>query len=278
MKLTFNSILGKQNVLRDAGSGEPARQALFGYCHSYGFDLDRLSWQARDFFYASQVHHARLAYRDAIARCLGLNMQRPDERKLLWEQTVEALNPYRRYGVEWKTGQTDMPLDSVRAFAAHLRLSRADFIAPSFSDEQIPSLRLAIARTVTYLRVFPPRMENGLPDADVFPAELERCWKKLRRHPHYRNARPPDLNQHALDSVADEFQNTLWIKPEEVGQLKRALESDFREQALIFWFWPFAIFKYATLCKIVSRNHNVTNPLSSLWNIQQDGVAELWGA
>ena len=276
MKLPFSPKLGKAKLLDEAGRTERARVDLHQYVHCYGHDLDTLSKQVRNFFVASQVHYNRLAYRDAIATCLGLDMRRPEHRDTLWDGAVEALNPRRADGDKWRTGQADIPLDDLRRYAAQLRLSRPDFEAPSLTDVLAP-VRLGVTRTITYIRVMPSRGGKGsFPDAEDVPEDLEWCWKMLRRHVHYRNSKPPDLNQHALDAVADHFKGRLWVEPHEIGRLKRGIENAVSEPALIFWFWPFVIFKHATLCRIESRNHKTTNPHGAIWNANQPGFVELW--
>jgi hypothetical protein len=190
----------------------------------------------------------------------------------------EEGNPYRADGIKWKNGQEDMPLEQLRDYAAFC-LSSGAFQEP-VQGGLIPVTRLAIARTLTYIRVFPPKSEKKvrgeLPDGVHIPEGIEGCWKELRRHPYYRNSNPADLNQHALDSIAGRYGERLWIEPHQIGELKRAIETAPFDPSLTFWFWPFVLFKYATRCKIQSSNHNTINKYRSLWNPAQRGNPEVW--
>lgn len=276
--LPFRPLLGKTKLLEQAGLTEAARIDLHKYVQFYGHELETLSEQVQQFFVASRVHYRRLDYMKGIADCLNLDLQHPKHRDILWETVAAALNPRREYGGQWRVGQADMELDDLRGYAANLRLSYPDFKVPLLTDMLAPT-RMGIARTITYIRVRPPK--DGMttfPDADHMPEELGQCWKELRRHPCHRNSKPPDLNQHALDSVASRFGDRLWIEPYEIGPLKCGIENATGDDtSLMFWFWPFVIFKHATRCKIVSRNRNTTNPHAVIWNSEQPGVAELWG-
>ncbi len=277
MNLSFIPRLGKVKLLEQAGLTETARIDLNKYVFCYGHTLEVLTEQVQDFFTASQVHYRRLDYMNAIAECLGLDLQRSEHRDTLWRAVVDALNVRRKDGIAWKLGQADMPLDDLRRYAAQLRLSRPDFKAPPLTDMLAP-IRLGIARTITYIRVKPPRDgKSTFPDVDDMPGELAQCWKELRRHPCYRHSRPPDLNQHALDTVADRFKDRLWLEPHKIGQLMLGIENAADDATMMFWYWPFTIFKHATRCKIISRNRKIKNPHAEIWNRNQPGFSELWG-
>lgn len=277
MKITYRTIISKPQVVAQAGTTDAARVTLRGYVNDYGFDLDSLAWDVRTFFFASRPHYKRLAYRDAIASCLGYDMNQEHDRTRLWNHVVNELNPKRRYGGPWRTGREDIPLDDLRSFAADLHLARADFSCP-LSDDLLPATKLAIARTITFIRLLPPRngrTRHELPDAEHLPQTISLCWGILRKHPHYRKKKT--LNQHALDSIEHEAKESMWLRPHDIGELKRRLEMGEPDPALIFWFWPFVIFKHATRCRIESRAHRINNPCSVLWNHRLDRFAELWG-
>ena len=276
MKLPYQQKLSNKDLLDQAGITDAAKSDLVRYLGYYGLDLDEFSDRVRDCLKNGMTHHDRLAFCDAIAECLGRNLRLPKDRDAFWKEVVEGGNPDRGYGVQWKTGLEDMPLDELNAYAAFC-LDDEKFKEPVLGG-RTPITKLGIARSLVYIRVHPPKAEKrrgDLPDGNDLPEELEGCWKELRKHPHYRNSKPPSLNQHALDSIADRYQK-LWIEPHEIGRLKNAIEADPYDPSLNFWFWPFVLFKYATRCKIISRNQNTLNIYKSLWNPTNRFAREVW--
>jgi hypothetical protein len=279
----------KKKVIEDAGISESARVILHKCVHLYGHDLAKIAERVRKMFELSEEHHDRLAYRDAIAKCIKLDMADPKDRDTLWEKMDEELNPGRKLGGGWITGEEDPEPKKLIAYMNSLYFNGYDIERPQLGDLQT-ARRMAISRTLVYIRALPPAWKIeastrarllGLPDAEFFPEELENCWKEMQRHPHYRNPQPPknprhELNQHALDSISERY-SKLWIEPQDIGTVRSIFEPALSPSAPLFWFLPFVIFKYATRCKIESRNHNIKNPLALLWNKSAPGHEELWG-
>ena len=110
LQLSFRPLLGKRELLKQAGVTETARIDLHNYIKFYGHDLEIMSEQIRRFFVAGQVHYRRSDYMRGVGECLKIDLRQPKGRDTLWETVVEALNPRRAYGDQWRVGQADMPL------------------------------------------------------------------------------------------------------------------------------------------------------------------------
>jgi hypothetical protein len=240
-------------------------------------------------FRLSEIHYDRLAYREEIAKCLKLNMDDPKDRDNLWEGMDDVLNPKRSEGSGWSTGEYDPELYDITFYMKILRHQGLPIKMPPPTDMNAAQ-QMAISRTLAYIRVLPPEFKVAkapasslakLPDANHFPNELVNCWVKLQQHAHYRNPIDPkkkprhELNQHALDLVAEQFRERLWIEPHQIGSLRATFEPVISQAASMFWFWPFAIFKHATKSKIVSTTRNSKNNLSWIWD-ETPGHDELW--
>jgi hypothetical protein len=89
MPLPFKPQLGKEELLKEAGITDTAMIDLVKYIYQYGHDLNEFSARIRRFLFNGMTHFNRLAYRDAIAACLGLDMRREKDRDALWEQVVK---------------------------------------------------------------------------------------------------------------------------------------------------------------------------------------------
>jgi hypothetical protein len=275
MNLLERLNISKRNLVKGAGTDTRANLTVETYLDMYGFRSYVFSEKVREFFIESRRHYHRVAYRNAMAQCLGLDMTKPSDRDQLWWQVASAQGLDRKMRIHWHTGRVDPQLEHVETYLPQFYDGHPHCKEPAPGDILSP-VRMGIARAVTYIRVFPPENPiSSLPDADMIPKELQDCWDTLRRHVHYRRHR--NLNQHALDTVRDVFRDRLWMEDDEIGRWKVTMEGDRSTPALPFWFWPWAIFRYATLGNIQSSNKTTSkNPHRWIWNIRQNGQSDLW--
>ena len=258
----------------------------------YGYDHYDAFRQVELFFSLSMVHYGRQLLGRAIADWYGLDLKLSAGRDELIERIIEMNNPYRGEYSEWRTGLEDIPLGVLQLCAAKLHLTESNF-KPQIKPDLMDQTRFAIARTITFLRVLPPksvRDATKLPDADSFPRELPDCWRFLKGHAYVRwdskrtkvdkNGRiivKAALNQHALDSVNDRFGTSLCLEPAGIGPFKKLLLARSREPLVRHWFWPYMTFKWATEAKLVGTNRRTENPNAHLWNPACPGYPDLWG-
>jgi hypothetical protein len=275
MNLLEKFTIGKKKLLNEVGTNTLANLTVETYLAKYGFDTYAFPTKVRDFFVESRHHRQRLAYRDAIAACLGLDMTKPRDRDTLWWKVATEQGLDRKMRINWNTGHVDPQLEQLDTYFPGFYDAHPNCKEPESGDILDP-VRVGIARTLTYIRLFPP--ENPLcelPDAALIPTELTKCWDTLRRHVHYRRHR--NLNQHALDSVRDPLPNRFWMENGAIGSLKLEIEGDPSDTVLPFWFWPWAIFKYATIKQLTTSNKTtVANPHRWIWNTRQNGRSDLW--
>lgn len=285
------SFLDKRKLIENAGITEEARAAIQHYVGKYGHNLEDLSKRVREIFPLCQDHFDRLAYLNVITECLGIDINNPKQREDLWNKMREELNPRREYANGWSTGEYDPDLDYLIDYL-ELLVYNGKKVKKPVAVDLLESRRVAISRTLVYIRVLPPawtidKTNKGrvkdLPDAEHFPGELEECWMLLQRHPHYRNPKEPpkkprhELNQHALDQVRERYGNRIWIEPNDIGTVRSIFEPTLLPTAPFLWFFPYVVFKYSTRCKIVSRSHSSTNPFTYIWNKSAPGHDILWG-
>lgn len=245
-----------------------ARAEIAFYLSGLGLNANEFMTGVRVFYEGAQIHYYRLAFRDAIAACLGLDMAKREGRSELWERMAEERVISRKTAGRWYSGESDPPLDKLMIYFSTLRV---DCQWPHV--ERIEAVRTGIARTLTYIRVFPPQKPaskfNRNPDK-----VLTECWTMLRRHEYYWNEHRHDLNQDAVDQVGFNFNKALWIDADEIGEVKRQFEENPTQADP--WFWPCVIFKYATFADIPSTSKRKTNPDGWIWDPADLRYHDVW--
>lgn len=243
------------------------RNQLAGYIHDRGIwmDLDAFAESIRHFFDESQIHHSRLAWRDAIGECLGLDMTSPRDRDALWRQIATERGCNRKTRIQWSSEEIDPPVEELRIYFRSLRSNGRQ---PQL-DDVIGPVRAGIARTLVYIRVFPPA-KAGADVTDAKPESVKHCREQMRKHVHYRKRR--NLNQHAVDSVRDEYRNTLWLEADTIGELKRQVENYPSDPMFATWM----LFKFATFTDVHSSNKPKANPYKWIWDDSHPRYADIW--
>lgn len=169
-------------------------EAIFNideYLQHRGLNRKDFSQQVRDFFDENtDYHYGRLLYRDYIAECRGFNMTKVDDQDRLWYEVEDVR--IRKFRLKWKTrGLDDIPIGKVERFSKSLRHAHrnAKWPTPIFYKKDM----LAIARTLTYIRIFPPvesiyqKYLDSHSRLVLGPTpELSRCWNEIRSHPHWK--------------------------------------------------------------------------------------------
>jgi len=268
-------------------------EAVTSYLSEYGIgNRDVFADRVRTFFDESQRHYDRVALRNAVAKSWKLNMNKRSGRDKLCRRVATERGLDRKVRLQWESGEVDARLDEIKLCL--YKIPDAGCKLPSFNDP-IPPVRMGIARTLTYVRVLPPKVLlhlpehvdmraksldvlRHLPEAGAIPEdEIVKCWKLLKDHEHFKSHKG-ELNQHALDEVRDRFRksqfwNSLWIEPERVGDLKSEIETEAYPR---LWLWPWIVFKYSTLANIQSTNRPARNPHRWIWNARHPRHAELW--
>jgi hypothetical protein len=248
----------------ESGQDAWGRIELGKHLEPRGLDLDEFAAQIRDYLDASQDHYDRLAYRNALAACLGLDMAREKDRDKLWKMVADRQGISRKVRGQWLTGEIDPPPDAIKRTLFQLACPGVESKLAAALDLAAP-VRMGIARTLTYIQVLPPTETANVDGLDKHaPADLRKCWAMLRRHVHYRTpSRKPrrDLNQHALDCVQDTFGPRFWLEPNDIGNVMREVERGRKGEHP--WHWDFSIFKFATLADVFSTNRPKANP--HLW-------------
>lgn len=275
MNLLEKLNIHKPKLLAGVGADTRANVTIERYLSLYGFDESAFSAKIRNFFVESRRHHQRLAYGKAMAACLGLDITNPRDRDALWWKVASEHALDRKMRIKWNTGEADPQLEELDIYFPRFCATHPSCTIPA-SDDILAPVRLGIARTLTYIRVFPPETTpKEFSDATTVAPEVEACWATLRRHVHYRRHR--DLNQHALDSVGDKYGNRVCMDADAIGRWKLDIENGSSDSAVPTWFWPWAIFKYATTKQLTASNRTtVANPHRWIWNTRQAGQADLW--
>ena len=107
----------------------------------------------REFFKQSQIHYFRLLFRDVIAAFLGMDMeQKEDPEATVGQGGGRALVIPRKTANQWASGESDPDLTNVMLY---FNMMRKECPWPKASSTE--SVRTGIARTLTYILVFPPR-------------------------------------------------------------------------------------------------------------------------
>jgi hypothetical protein len=255
---------------------------IFQYIESYGHDAPVFLSRVRLFFADSQIHHYRQSYRDVLASSLGLDLSQQSRRDEFWYRMATDLATTRKTRGTWYTGQIDPPLEPTVQIASRHCVAGHDHLLPTAQD-LIASVRTAVARTVTYIRLFPPaKPDEAIPDFGSIPDGLKQCWKILRRHPRFRQqSGGGDLNQHALDSICSACGADFVLAPHEIAPLKQRIEQGALARTLDPaqnpWIWPWAIFKYATQANINTGSTTTpVNPHAWIWMDSHPRYGELW--
>ena len=237
--------------------------------HEKGHDLDDSNEFVRRFFFESQINFYRNSCVELCAWSLGEELANDRAKADFWQKIGKDMGIDRRTRGKWGTGQEDVPIPILLVYFAKLGVSCPTDV---FSDAT-ECIRYAIARTLTSIRVFPPRrpaMDLAL-DAQNH-IKLNEPWRYLRRHPRYRNH--GDLNQHAVDCVYRKFGPVVWVAASEVGAISRRIENEMEDTDPLYW--PYAIFKLATLGRIESSNKPKENPFAWIWDNKHPLYATLW--
>ncbi len=257
LNLSVKALLGKDKQAWRAV--EPGvRKELADYLDARGIwmDLDTFAESIRYFFDESQGHHDRLAFRDAIAECLNLDMKKSGDRDTLWHLIANGRRVHRKERSKWKSEEIDPPLEHLLLYFPSMGTNRK----PPSLDNGISRVQTGIARTLIYISVFPPAAKGG-GGTDAEPESVKQCREKLRRHVRYR--RHSDLNQHAIDGVRELYPTTLWLDAHKVGELRSLVESERLPQ----WAASFVLFKFATYADIPPDDNKVkNNPCKWLWD------------
>jgi hypothetical protein len=248
------------------------RIKLGKYLNERGLGLDEFCTEVRNIFVDSLHHYDRLAYRDALAECLGLKSEK--DRDTLWKTIASPQGISRKVRIQWEIGELDPPPEVLKRHLLRIVCPGLQSKLTAFLDLNAP-VQMGIARTLVYIRVFPP-YDKGFQSGH--PKEVQTCWDDLRRHAHYRLPKKKprrDLNQHALDYVREKFGERFWIGPDEVGRVMREYERDRRGEHP--WYWEFSTFKFATFADIPSTNRPKANDLLWLWDDSCSRFNEIWG-
>ena len=243
---------------------DESRYEIEDYLDKIGIDADRFYPRIRQFLDRSRFHYRRLLIRDRIAAHIdpGLAPASPAGQKKVWEEVVRVIRVDKATLTRWKSGETDPPWEQLFKYFDHTDCPCEDLPIMDRSA----AIRLAIARTLTYILVFPwPRV----PDSGKVPEALSRCWQIASNHKYYQ--RFHDINQHLLDSMIVSVPQVS-VKADAIGAIRRRMERRPRQSDLLYW--PFAIFKLATFSKRNSLD-SYDNTFKGLW---QDNKREiLWG-
>ncbi len=264
--------------LNDEEQAARLRVELGQYLEPRGLDLDDFAAQIRDYFKSSLEHHDRLVYRNALAGCLNLDMAREKDRDTLWKTVAGQHEIARKVRGQWLTGEIDPPRELLKQSLLQLVCPGVESQLAALFDLAAP-VRMGIARTLTYIQVFPSRESVNVDLLNKHAsAELRKCWAMLRRHVYYRTpAKKPrrNLNQHALDCVREMFGTLFWIEPNKLGDVMQSVEADRTGEHPLFWHY--FMFKFATFADIASTNRAKGNPYRWIWDDGHPRFNEIWG-
>lgn len=258
---------------------EAASVGLRPYLEHYGLQLPDFADRLRRVFLESQWHYARLTYQAAVATHHCQTLSTAAGRNELWTRIGAETGTARVIQKHWRDGVADPPAEPLFAYLAKLAVITRDFDLPAVTDA-ISAVQLGIARTLTFIRVFPPRNPHVGPyETDNTMQDLLACWRMLRAHTHYRSTKRTRLNQHALDLVYEHYSPPLAIPTEVLGELKKL--DDVNEDGDIYpgtLYWPWLIFKFATTLKYTTDNFDGPNPYAWIWDVTNPLHRRIWGS
>jgi hypothetical protein len=221
------------------------------------------------FYEESPLHYLRATLRDWIAAYLRetkndkLDMNLEGDRRKVWEEVACFLNVDKSTRSRWLDGSIDPPLDKIHLYLSTSECPRPKSELTEFEDKAA-LVRMAVARTLTYVRVFPPGPSRARVPRET-PELLNRCWRAIVRHPHYRRSKSQNLNQHCLDRIKDRFKDDIYVGESTLGALKARMEDSPTTADTLFW--PWVIFKALTLGK---------SPHNRIWNAKFSLYSAIW--
>lgn len=243
------------------------------YLKGRGIDITSFVRDVRNFYAEAQNHYSRLAFRDRIAACLGLDVSKSGTRRKPWELMAQELGTDRKTAGRWCSGEIDPSLQEIWKYfhRLHMPCQHPDM-------QRLEPIRTGIARTLVFIRVFPPQTLHPVLDESEIKDKpiLDECWARLRSHPHYKNEQRLRINQDALDLVWHDsvFRPHLWMELSEIGPTIRRLES--KPWQVDPWFWPVVIFKYVTMTNLTSSSKKTTNPDRWIWDPEDPRYMDVW--
>jgi hypothetical protein len=233
--------------------------------------FNRLLDDVRFFYEQSQMHCHRTCYQNAIAHRLGLDPDSVEGIANLWEEVAKACNVRPTLSRQWVSGYADPDFKYAALYWPKLYDPLKPPVAVVPADPLAP-LRMGIARSLTFIAVYPPstHKEKSL-HAGAVAQPFRDCWSPLRRHPCYVGKKR-QINQHALDSVKSILGHSHWVEPHTIGDMKRIIESgDDHPYAL-----PWLIFKFATAADIRPIIRRKQNEHRDLWDENNTAYHHLW--
>ena len=282
--VAFFKDLIKDNVPAPTPKEETSKYGnLYKYlsdCLStHGHTLDTFADRVRICFVEAQCHHARIKYATAIATRTGLNMYVPSDRIALWEMLAREYVISRKEQARWASEGLDRPLNPVLTYANKVACTSPEVSLPRI-DDSTEMVQSGIARTLTFIRVFPPKLTAAPLDGAEHIVVIKRCWEMLQDHPSYKCHKHWMLSQHALDLVQDdpEFRQHLWIDPTELGELKQWIEGNGNDVSarLRPMLFSWLMFKYSTFLRIQNNNYQGPNPHNWIWDDALPSHCKLW--
>jgi hypothetical protein len=138
---------------------------------------------------------------------------------------------------KWKNG-APITFDMLFLFFAASDFPMSDIRFPG----AVSVIRSAVARALTYIRVYPPAIEFVEAGGDFTQRDAE-CWSFIRRHRLFISGRP--LPREILDEVERRYPD-LTLKANDVPMLKSVMDGPRKDLTMIAWFDHWLIFKHAT--------------------------------
>lgn len=243
---------------------ENQRYEIESYLDSRGIEPDAFYLKIRQFLDRSRVHYRCLLIRDQIAAQIDpeLDPTSPGGQKKIWEEVIRVIGADKATLTRWNSGQTDPPWEQLIKYFDHtdcpgegLRLL-----------DRRAAMRFAIARTLTYILVYPWSTTS---DSVRAPDALQRCWKIAENHKYHQ--RFSDINQNLLDRIVVSIPKVM-VKVDMIGGIRKRMEGHPRLDDPLYW--PFAIFKLATFSR-----YSLTDPTENAfqWIWQDQYKVSIWG-
>lgn len=210
------------------------------------------------------MHYRWLLIRDRIAAHIdpGLDPTNSGDQKKIWEEVIGVIGANKATLTRWNSGETDPPWEQLIKYFDHTDCPGEDL---PLLDRRA-ALRFAIARTLTYILVYPWSATSGPVGA---PDALRRCWKIAENHKYYQ--RFADMNQNLLDRIVVSVPQVM-VKVDMIGSVRQRMEGHPRQDDPLYW--PFAIFKLATFSRY-SRTEPTENAFRWIW--QDEYKLSIWG-
>ena len=166
-----------------------------------------------------------------------------NDRRNAWEIVGTSIPVSRSTWSKWQNERTEIEIGSVLHF-----ITASDFpvrTIPLVSTTKV--VREAIARTLTYIRIYPPHPEL-MPTEERDSTPDVACWSWLNEElgslkPPFR--RPSQLPSILLSSAEKLYPN-LSFKIEDVPGLDARMSFPKAGDAMISWFGAWTVFRVAT--------------------------------